>query len=261
MARTPSLHDQNLATDNKSASVGRQSQQTVQGQLREIFLDSWLNIALLAVPVGLILGALKQNAISVFVINFIAIIPLASLLSKATDGLSSLVGSGTAALLNASFGSWPPDYSFSGRNFANLGDRNAVELIVSIIALKHREVLIVQTSLIGSIISNLLLVTGTSFLLGGLHPLRINSQQVFDQMVAQTYSGLLILAVGSLIVPTAYRAWAPSAVLISFKSETLLTVPRQYCWASWIITRDIDHITSPLHLRSSFSVQNSYYIL
>ena len=76
---------------------------------------------------------------------------------------------------------------------------NAVELIVSIIALIHNEILIVQTSLIGSILSNLLLVLGMCFFFGGLHC----EEQNFNVTVAQTASSMLGLAIGSLIIPTA----------------------------------------------------------
>ena len=83
---------------------------------------------------------------------------------------------------------------------------NAVELIVSIIALTAHppEIIIVQTSLIGSMLSNLLLVMGMCFFFGGLH----RAEQHFNMVVAQTASSLLSLAVASLIIPAAFQAWA-----------------------------------------------------
>ena len=82
--------------------------------------------------------------------------------------------------------------------------RNAVELIVAIIALTKDEVVIVQTSLIGSMLSNLLLVLGMCFLFGGINRL----EQHFNPVVAQTATSLLALAVGSLIIPTAFHQWS-----------------------------------------------------
>lgn len=79
-----------------------------------------------------------------------------------------------------------------------------MELIVSIIALVHNEVLIVQTSLIGSMLSNLLLVLGMCFFFGGINRV----EQFFNITVAQTASSLLTLAVASLIIPTAFAAWS-----------------------------------------------------
>ena len=90
-----------------------------------------------------------------------------------------------------------------GRRSLNL-HRNAVELIVSIIALFHDEIVIVQTSLIGSMLSNLLLVLGMCFFFGGLNRV----EQHFNVTVAQTATSMLALAIGSLIIPTAFHKWA-----------------------------------------------------
>lgn len=81
---------------------------------------------------------------------------------------------------------------------------NAVELIVSILALVQGQVLIVQTSLIGSILSNLLLVLGMCFFFGGINRV----EQFFNVTVAQTAASLLALAIGSLIIPTSFHLWA-----------------------------------------------------
>jgi Ca2+:H+ antiporter len=75
---------------------------------------------------------------------------------------------------------------------------------VAIIALVHDETLIVQTSLIGSMLSNLLLVLGMCFFFGGVNRL----EQHFNPVVAQTAASLLALSVGCLIIPTAFDAWS-----------------------------------------------------
>ena len=75
---------------------------------------------------------------------------------------------------------------------------------MSILALVKDEVDIVQESLIGSMLSNLLLVMGMCFFFGGLNRVK----QHFNITVAQTASSLLALAVGSLIIPAAFQAWA-----------------------------------------------------
>ena len=90
-------------------------------------------------------------------------------------------------------------------------DRNAVELIVSILALVKNEVDIVQESLIGSMLSNLLLVMGMCFFFGGLNRVK----QHFNVTVAQTASSLLALAVGSLIIPAAFQSWADGSRKLS----------------------------------------------
>lgn len=76
-----------------------------------------------------------------------------------------------------------------------------MELIVAIIALTKDEVAIVQTSLIGSILSNLLLVLGMCFLVGGYR----RREQFFNTTVVDSAASLLILAVAGLIVPTVFK--------------------------------------------------------
>ncbi|KAK0356110.1 hypothetical protein LTR02_011634 [Friedmanniomyces endolithicus] len=148
---------------------------------------SWINILLVAVPVGIALEYTKVNRVVVFVINFIAIIPLAAMLSYSTEELAMYIGETLGGLLNATFG-------------------NAVELIVGIIALNQGKILIVQTSLIGSMLSNLLLVMGMCFFCGGVN----RNEQFFNLTVAQTAASLLALAVGALIIPTAFNIFATS---------------------------------------------------
>jgi Ca2+:H+ antiporter len=110
--------------------------------------------------------------------------------------------------------------------------RNAVELIVAVIALAKGKVLIVQTSLIGSILSNLLLVMGMCFFFGGLR----RTEQFFNQTVAQTASSLLALAVGSVIIPTMFdkfnsdKSQAPVAAISRGTAVILLVVYGAYLY-------------------------------
>jgi Ca2+:H+ antiporter len=73
---------------------------------------SYANVLLVFVPLGIISGALGWNSVTIFTFNFLAIFPLAALLSYSTDELSAKVGQIVGGLVNASFG-------------------NAVEMIVS----------------------------------------------------------------------------------------------------------------------------------
>lgn len=157
---------------------------TFANQIQRTLLNSWINVLLIAAPVGIILGAIpNMNDYAIFVVNFIAIIPLAAMLSFATEEIALRTGETLGGLLNASFG-------------------NAVELIVAIIALVKGEIIIVQTSLIGSILSNLLLVMGMCFFFGGLR----RQEQFFNTTVAQTATSLLALAIASIIIPTVFDA-------------------------------------------------------
>ncbi|PTB80513.1 Ca2+ transporter [Trichoderma longibrachiatum ATCC 18648] len=159
---------------------------TVANQLQRTLLNSWINVLIIAAPVGIALNYVKSvDRIAVFVVNFIAIVPLAALLSFATEEIALRTGETLGGLLNATFG-------------------NAVELIVAIIALIDNKVAIVQTSLIGSILSNLLLVMGFCFFFGGLR----RPEQHFNTTVAQTAASMLALAAASVIVPTVFDAAA-----------------------------------------------------
>lgn len=78
---------------------------TVGNQIQRTLLSSWINILLIAAPVGIVLGALPDmNKIAIFVVNFVAIIPLAALLGFATEEIALRTGETLGGLLNASFG-------------------------------------------------------------------------------------------------------------------------------------------------------------
>lgn len=151
-------------------------------QFRFVLFGAWINVLLIFVPVGFAVFYAGLKPVPVFIINFIAIIPLAAMLSNATEELAIRVGETMGGLLNATFG-------------------NAVELIVSIQALIKNEITIVKTSLIGSMLSNLLLVLGMSFFLGGIN----RPEQFFNVTVAQTAASLLALCIASLIIPTVFH--------------------------------------------------------
>ena len=154
----------------------------IGSQIRFVLFGAWINVLLIFVPVGFAVSYAGLKPVPVFIINFIAIIPLAAMLSNATEELAIRVGETLGGLLNATFG-------------------NAVELIVSIQALIKNEITIVKTSLIGSMLSNLLLVLGMSFFLGGINRM----EQFFNVTVAQTAASLLALCIASLIIPTVFH--------------------------------------------------------
>lgn len=78
---------------------------TVGNQIQRTLLNSWINVLLVAAPVGIVLGAIpNMNPIAIFVVNFIAIIPLAALLGFATEEIALRTGETLGGLLNASFG-------------------------------------------------------------------------------------------------------------------------------------------------------------
>ena len=72
--------------------------------LKEILLSSWLNVLLIFVPVGIAVKAAGVSPTIVFAVNAIAIVPLAGLLSHATESVASEMGDTIGALMNVTFG-------------------------------------------------------------------------------------------------------------------------------------------------------------
>jgi len=152
--------------------------------------SNYVNVLLVFVPLGIVSRLVGWNPTTTFTLNFFAIMPLASLLTFATEELAATMGETLGGLLNATFG-------------------NAVELIVSIVALRADEIRIVQASMLGSILSNILLVLGCCFLVGGIK----HHEQTFNSTVASTMSSLMAVASASLIIPaTLYAALSNSPV-------------------------------------------------
>ena len=77
---------------------------TVGSQLRATLFNSWINLLLVFVPVGIALHYAGIKPVIIFVVNFIAIIPLAAMLSYATEEIALRVGETLGGLLNATFG-------------------------------------------------------------------------------------------------------------------------------------------------------------
>lgn len=97
--------DTRLAEDIESVTPKPKEPFTVVNQIQRTILNSWLNLLLLAVPVGIALNCVDSvNRVAVFVVNFIAIIPLAAMLSFATEEIALRTGETLGGLLNATFG-------------------------------------------------------------------------------------------------------------------------------------------------------------
>lgn len=124
------------------------------------------------VPVSVIGSLMHWPSTIMFGIYCLTIIALASYMGRATESLAIIAGPRIGGLLNATFG-------------------NAVELIISIFALRAGLTGVVLASLTGSVLGNLLLVAGLSFFIGGLKFKR----QTFSVYDARHNSGLLVFAI------------------------------------------------------------------
>src|SRR6266571_1501776 len=135
-----------------------------------------LIMAIVAPIINLIWG--RQQEMAIFICSAISLIPLAALIGRATEDLEYFVGPIAGGLLNATFG-------------------NAPEIIIGIFALQEGLISVVKASITGSIISNSLLVLGSSLAVGGWRW----GKQYFSARDAGQYSAMMVLAVASLLIP------------------------------------------------------------
>src|SRR4051812_23436178 len=133
------------------------------------------------VPVVFVAQKLTPEAHTLlFVLSVLAIVPLAVLLSHATESVAAKTGDAVGGLLNATLG-------------------NLTELIIALAALRAGQYALVKASIAGAIVTNSLFMLGASFLLGGLK----HHEQEYNRGNARLQAGLLFLATIALLVPSA----------------------------------------------------------
>ncbi|XP_073049318.1 vacuolar cation/proton exchanger 3-like [Primulina eburnea] len=144
-----------------------------------VLIKGKINFLLPFVPLTIMLHYLSEKHGWIFFFSLLGITPLAERLGYATEQLSFYTGPTVGGLLNATFG-------------------NATEMIISMYALKNGMIRVVQLSLLGSVLSNMLLVLGCAFFCGGIHHQKV---QKFTKETALVNSGLLLMAVMGLLFP------------------------------------------------------------
>ena len=138
----------------------------------------WL---LVFVPIALATEKINHEAHTLhFILSVLAILPLAVLLSHATESVAAKTGDSVGGLLNATLG-------------------NLTELVIAIAALQAGQYTLVKASVAGAIVTNSLFMLGASFLLGGLK----YHVQEFNRVAARFQAGLLFLATVGLLIPSA----------------------------------------------------------
>ena len=114
-----------------------------------------------------------------FILSIMAIVPLAALLSHATESVAARTGDAAGGLLNATLG-------------------NLTELVIALTALRAGEYMLVKASIAGAIVTNTLFVLGASFLLGGLK----HHVQEYNRVGARFQAFLVFLASIALLFPS-----------------------------------------------------------
>jgi Ca2+:H+ antiporter len=140
------------------------------------------------IPISLFLEYSHASAPMVFFSAALSIIPIARLISTSTENLATYTGDAVGGLLNATFGNLP-------------------ELIIAFIALKAGLHEMVLASIAGAILANLLLALGVSFLVGGI---KFHYQE-YNATSIRMYSSMMMIAVLSLIVPSAFNRFFGTA--------------------------------------------------
>ena len=156
--------------------------------------ETKLNILLFALPITLYFNYIDQNHSMAFFSSLVAIMPLAFLMGRATEEIALRTTESLGGLLNATFG-------------------NAAELIIAVLLILEASrvadpetqsffIQLVQASLIGSILGNLLLVMGLAFVWGGIH----HSEQKYSETQVSSNGSLLLLSMIVLVIPTVFHS-------------------------------------------------------
>jgi Ca2+:H+ antiporter len=154
------------------------------------------------VPVVLVAEHLGHGSPTLlFVLSVLAIVPLAALLSHATESVAAKTGDAVGGLLNATLG-------------------NLTELVIALTALRAGQYMLVKASIAGAIVTNTLFMLGASFLLGGLK----HHVQEFNRVGARFQAGLLFLATVALLIPSAVSEADPAAAAFTRKLSLGLAV-------------------------------------
>jgi Ca2+:H+ antiporter len=172
--------------------------QTIIQKLRIGKVFYWF---LLFVPLSFFSALVIKNDTLTFVTCILAIVPLARIMGYTTKEISLQSNPTVSGLFSATFG-------------------NAIELIIAIFALRAGLIQVVQASIIGSIIGNILLLIGLSIFAGGL---RFKNQRFNNETIAVS-STMLIIVVAGLAIPSVYSFLNPNGVHIQVLSNAVAIV-------------------------------------
>ncbi|KAG6433773.1 hypothetical protein SASPL_105390 [Salvia splendens] len=154
------------------------------GNLQEVLLGTKLFIFLVAIPFAIVANYRHFGSPWVFALSCLGLIPLAERVTFLTEQIALFTGPTVGGLLNATCG-------------------NVTELVIAIFALIQNKVAVVKYSLLGSVLSNLLLVLGSSIFCGGIA--NISKEQKFERKQADVNSLLLLLGLICHVLPLMFK--------------------------------------------------------
>jgi Ca2+:H+ antiporter len=179
-------------------------------------LPKWTLPLLVAIPLAAVLHAIGGSQVIVFLAAALALIPCSAVMGRATEHLAARSGPGIGGLLNVTFG-------------------NAPELIIALVALSQGYSELVKASLVGSVLGNVLLVLGASMFAGGIHAKRRNSEQEFNRTAAGAQSGMLLIAVATLVLPAVWELASPTGQGLPKVAEEAHVYSGDVLTLSWIV--------------------------
>jgi Ca2+:H+ antiporter len=159
----------------------------------------FMKFMLVFVPIAIVCAWLSVKEELLFVVACLAIVPLADQLAQATEELAEFLGPTVGGLLNATLG-------------------NAPELIIGGLALHKGLTEVVKSSIVGSILMNLLLTLGLAMVAGGIGRVR----QKFNRTAAGMSAALLTLASIGLVVPALSQISSKAEEELSFEISLVL---------------------------------------
>ncbi|KZT07576.1 uncharacterized protein LAESUDRAFT_724523 [Laetiporus sulphureus 93-53] len=205
-APDPEANELDLPTEETNGCDVKKKRLKMWHGWRIIVLGSWMNVLLLLIPVTWLLKLATANSDTlVFTASMLGMIPLVRLHDLAISVLSRRIGGSKAGLLNASWS-------------------NIVEVVVAVTALRKCELRVVQSSLIGSMLSKSLLILGMCFFAGGLR----FSHQDYDTTATQIHSSLLSISVGAVCLPAAFHFALSNSAEDAAEAGTTLATQKEY---------------------------------
>ena len=153
------------------------------------------------IPISFGMALLTQERMLIFMTSALALIPLARIMGFSTNEIALQTNPAFGGLVNATFG-------------------NIMELVIAIFALGSGLIRVVQASIIGSIIGNILLLIGLSVFFGGLR----YKEQSFNKYSAGVSSTMLIIAVVGLAIPTVYSLLNPDSAHVAIISDAVVVI-------------------------------------